>query len=562
MEMKCTECGSNFVYDEQSLALYQKMGLTPSGVCFLCSTRHRLAFRNDSVLYPRVCDLCKKQMVSVFAPESQHAVYCQTCWWGDAWDPFEHGRDFDFNRPFFEQFGDLFIKTKKLSLLNLNSTNSEYCNYTVGNKNCYLLIGGDFSEDTYYSHYAMHSKECMDTYWLSHCELCFEAVDCDKCYNVSYARYCSGCTDCAFMYDCSGCTDCFGCVNLRNKSYCFFNEQLTREEYKRRRGEYKLSNRAMVEKAQKEFEAFKLKQPHIFAKQVNCQESSGDNLAGCNSARNCFDVYFETTAVSDVFLAGWRLNDVVNANHIGHGTELCAQTAFCPSSNRIIGSLTTFNSSEIWYSYDCHNSNSLFGCSSMRKAEFAILNKQYTKNEFGILKDKIISHMKETGEWGKIFPKTLSPFGYNETFANLIFPLEKKQALQFGFKWNDHDYGTHGKETIKINDVPLDIEEVTDDILKEMFACETCGKNFKIIPQELKLRKKLGVPLPIKDFLCRAKDRLKQRNPLILHHRQCMCTQKHEHHAQGRCSYEFETTYTPDRPEMIYCDACYKKEVY
>ena len=101
-----------------------------------------------------------------------------------------------------------------------------------------------------------------------------------------------------------------------------------------------------------------------------------------------------------------------------------------------------------------------------------------------------------------------------------------------------------------------------DDILKEMFACETCGKNFKIIPQELKLRKKLGVPLPIKDFLCRAKDRLKQRNPLILHHRQCMCTQKHEHHAQGRCSYEFETTYTPDRPEMIYCDACYKKEVY
>jgi len=149
--MKCTECGSNFVYDEQSLALYQKMGLTPSGVCFLCSTRHRLAFRNDSVLYPRVCDLCKKQMVSVFAPESQHAVYCQTCWWGDAWDPFEHGRDFDFNRPFFEQFGDLFIKTKKLSLLNLNATNSEYCNYTVGNKNCYLLIGGDFSEDTYYA---------------------------------------------------------------------------------------------------------------------------------------------------------------------------------------------------------------------------------------------------------------------------------------------------------------------------------------------------------------------------------------------------------------------------
>ncbi len=29
----------------------------------------------------------------------------------------------------------------------------------------------------------------------------------------------------------SGCSDCFGCVGLRNKSYCILNKQYTKEEY-------------------------------------------------------------------------------------------------------------------------------------------------------------------------------------------------------------------------------------------------------------------------------------------------------------------------------------------
>jgi hypothetical protein len=28
------------------------------------------------------------------------------------------------------------------------------------------------------------------------------------------------------------------------------------------------------------------------------------------------------------------------------------------------------------------------------------------------------------------------------------------------------------------------------------------------------------------------------------------------------CNNTFETTYAPDRPEIVYCDGCYKSEVY
>ena len=45
------------------------------------------------------------------------------------------------------------------------------------------------------------------------------------------------CTDSWFLQDCIGCTSCFGCTGLRSKSYCIFNEQYTKEEYKKKLGQ-------------------------------------------------------------------------------------------------------------------------------------------------------------------------------------------------------------------------------------------------------------------------------------------------------------------------------------
>jgi len=40
-----------------------------------------------------------------------------------------------------------------------------------------------------------------------------------------------------------------------------------------------------------------------------------------------------------------------------------------------------------------------------------------------------------------------------------------------------------------------------------------------------------------------------------------MCDKKNHVH-EGVCKNEFETAYAPDRPEIIYCESCYNKEVY
>jgi len=109
---------------------------------------------------------------------------------------------------------------------------------------------------------------------------------------------------------------------------------------------------------------------------------------------------------------------------------------------------------------------------------------------------------------------------------------------------------TKGKETIKIGEIPDNINDVQDSILKEVLACEACGRNYKIIQAELQFYRKMVLPLPRKCFYCRHKDRLIRRGPMTIYNRQC-----------AKCAKDIKTTYAPDRPEIIYCEACYNNEV-
>ena len=44
--------------------------------------------------------------------------------------------------------------------------------------------------------------------------------------------------------------------------------------------------------------------------------------------------------------------------------------------------------------------------------------------------------------------------------------------------------------------------------------------------------------------------------------RTCMCDKKDHLHGEKKCEIEFETSYSPDRPEIVYCEKCYQQEVY
>ena len=173
----------------------------------------------------------------------------------------------------------------------------------------------------------------------------------------------------------------------------------------------------------------------------------------------------------------------------------------------------------------------------------------------------LINYIGRSYVYGEFFPAELSPFGYNETQAPEQFPLEKSDAIKNGYKWQDNTQRTTGKETLKPENIPESIDEIDDSILGEILSCIECKRNYKIIQNELIFYKKMKIPIPRRCFHCRHALRVKRRNPFKLWHRTCMC-EKEGHEHKGKCDIEFETSYAPERPEIIYCERCYQQEVY
>jgi len=99
--------------------------------------------------------------------------------------------------------------------------------------------------------------------------------------------------------------------------------------------------------------------------------------------------------------------------------------------------------------------------------------------------------------------------------------------------------------------IAADINDVPDNIVDEVLACEVSGRNYRVMPAELKFYRKMGLPVPKKHFFERYKARLEKRLPYELFDRKC-----------DKCGSDVATAWSPERPEKIYCEECYLKTVY
>ena len=274
------------------------------------------------------------------------------------------------------------------------------------------------------------------------------------------------------------------------------------------------------------------------------------NVKNCKTCFHCYEAEDNKYGVHI-----WRnAKDTMDCDTAGRNVSLIYNSINAGIDNsNLICDAVCWTCSFIEYSMYCFNSNNCFGCVGLRKKNYCILNKEYSKNEYEKIVEEIKNELKRKGEYGQFFGKHLSCFGYNETPANEQFPFSKEEALHMGFKWGNTTRGTFGKETKKIEEIPDSLNDTNFNVSKEIFVCEICSKNYKIIPNEFLFYKKLDVPLPHFCPDCRHYRRIKSRGPNKLWHRSCM---------KEGCTNEFETSYSPDRPEIIYCEKCYQQEVY
>jgi hypothetical protein len=248
-------------------------------------------------------------------------------------------------------------------------------------------------------------------------------------------------------------------------------------------------------------------------------------------------------------------------------SELLYESANIEKNYNKLFSTTCWFSRDITYSDICMSSQELFGCICMRSKNYCILNKQYEKEEYHVLKDKIIKEMDllpyidKQGivyKYGEFFPAELSPFAYNETFAQEYITLDKDEAIKKGYRFVDEKERNYviTKKTVEI---PDHIKDVDDSILEDVIACAHAGKcnqrcttAFKINKQELDFYRQIYMPLPRLCPNCRHYERFSLLNPMKLWHRKCM---------KEGCENEFETSYDPDKQEIVYCEKCYQQEI-
>jgi len=562
----CQNCKKDFTIEPDDFGFYEKIKVPPPTFCPECRLIRRLMWRNEYSLFRRPNGASKKSetLISIYHPDAKIISYDKEMWWSDKWDPCNYRAEYDFSRPFFEQFKELMERVPHIALSDSRSINSRFCNITVEMKNCYLVSAAWTSEDSMYCNRIDHCKFTHDSYISLNTEFCYENVYCNNSSRLFFSRESEGCLDSYFLYDCRNCSNCILCTNLRNKSFCIENTQYSREEYLKKKNELALDTRSGIEKAKTIFEKLWQNAFHKHLKLTNTSNVVGDHVS---NSHNCYNVFDFKDEAENVKYANWGNRGLKDSYDVGPGCGDNSELNYEGISVGVQNNLILFNciiwySSNIYYSFMLNNCQNCFGCAEMNGKQYCILNKQYTKEEYENLVSKIIEQMKKVPYidkkgssygFGEFFPPEISPFAYNETCAQDYFPINEKTAKEKGYLWREYVPNSY-KTTIKGKDLPQTIAEIDDSILDQVIECEITKKPFKILEQELNFYRRLDIPLPSIHPDERHNRRLKLRNPMILRKRMCFFGDK-----------EVFTTYLPESeggPKKVVCTEHYNQEIY
>ena len=525
----CKDCGDNFLISDSDRDFYTKMDLPDPKHCPDCRQRRRILQLNQLQLFKRDCGATGKPMITNHPPYVQYPVYSQLHWYSDAVDNTEYGQEIDFKKPFFEQFAELSKKAARPALFTdfTRDENSAFTNYAGKNKNCYLIFDSDENWDCLYSYSANSCKNSIDCYRGDKLELCYEAIDCSNCYACIYAQDCHDCSESMFIKNCISARNSLFCANLFQKENYLFNEPSTKVEIQKVREAIKDLATLKIYKAK--YEEFLKTLPDRATKGVLNEDSVGNYLYQCKNAKFCFDCrnVWDGAYIYQAFMS---VKNSMDCNEVGEAELLyqCCDVGYNAFNCQFCINCLNQLSDLLYCDYCFLGCKNLFGCIGLKKKEFCILNKQYSKEEYFKLKAKLIAHMKETGEWGEYFPPKLSPFAYNHSHAQIFYPLSKSEAISLGFWWYDD----------KSDSNPVPISET----IKE---CCSCSSRFRLVPAELEFYKLYNLNAPEQCFMCRHQARLSKRANRFVFEQAC-----------GGCKKQIVAPSSKNKVSLL-CESCF-----
>ena len=355
--------------------------------------------------------------------------------------------EYDFSLSLFENYRELFHKTPLSALRQFPPIeNSEYTDWSGWwTHNSYLDIGLYDVENVFYSFEVKeHCKNVFNSVmvWYNS-ENVFQSNCIVRSSFIFYSRYILDSSHIWFSTNLIGCHDCIFCDNLTNASYCIENKQYTKENFE--------IVKAKMLKDQKNFMKYFLSLPRSGNNLVS-ENVSGSYITNSRNVENGF-YSFNITEGKNTILVGSMLGNshmynVISAGSpfFDHGYSVVnswwGNHVYC--SDFIVGS-------NVYYSYYLENCSFCLGCIWLKNNSYCILNKQYTKEEWERLAEKIFASMEADGTLGNFFPASMNPYYFNDTAACIFdSSFTKEEVTREGYLWRDEPIHADIPEWLKV----------------------------------------------------------------------------------------------------------------
>lgn len=547
-------CEGEFDITKEDIEFLKMLRAPAPNYCPTCRRMRRISNLNYSKLFVVNCQAPNhnENMISIYPKECPFPVYDYQYFTGDDFDPFSFGIDF--------KEGDSPISTlyslRKIfpmpSFINRDpsSVNSEYTNGGRNLKNGYYVMSSYHTEDAWYSIMLSKCRNIMDCRIVMDSEYVYEGIYSDHIYKSSYIYFSNNCIDSMFIFDCRNCQDCFGCVNLRNKKYCVYNEQYSKEDYEKFLDSvYPLSRNSLASYEERFWQLVK-KLP------INgTRNSTSVNVFGVNikNSKNIYDVvdanYAENIRHSDGTIYHNNSMDICFSG--GHSSYLYMNANIGSQSSRVKFSISSKFSTECEFIFNSKNLNNCFMCFGLQNKSYCILNKQYTQEEYFKKIDYIKCEMLKRGEYSDGPGIEFSAQAYNFSLAQLSYPLNNEEIIKVEGYIAEEPISNVGNITVmNYSDLPEIINDIDNNILDKAILCEISNRPFKITPTELEFYRRMKIPLP------------KVHPALRMERRSRFVADAKKFKAScAKCNIEIDSAFSPEDKYNLYCEKCYQQEV-
>lgn len=524
-ERTCAITGEKWMMDEAEIKWYRHLNVPPSKL----SPTSRWFILNGEALgfewwwnkHPET----GKPILTYVHPATGVHVLPDAEWFQK--DFISAGRDVDASRSLFEQMHPLRTSVPVPATYNVKEPQGGISLLSYGDVNSYFTIACS-AKNSFYSSDAFDCESVAEAYAVKNATECYRVICGARLFKMRYAYHCFDSSDCAFVFDCRNCEYIFGGTNLRNKKYVWFNEQLSREEWERRRAEVDLSRRSVVAAQDQAFQA-------LLASQGFWPENFNENAPGCTGdylrdVLNCQVAFASADGPRDNDWACYCYGKS-ERTYMTCGAVNSADSYYCatiPDSSNCNFCINLARSLNMEYCISCLNCENCFACVGLNRKKFCILNKQYSEEEYWTKLDEIKCAMLDRGEYGEFFPTSFSSSYFLESVAGINLGATKEDGIKYGFP--DFDPESHGAIG-ELGDVtllkdPEMIPDAIDDVKVDEWVGvalldKQMGRRFVFLKPELEFYKAHKIAPPTRHFIHRVDSLYHTANLFLLEDTTC-----------------------------------------